>query len=97
MDVIQHLLDIEKEASETAIKVQEEADKKIASARAQADSIFKEKYSSFMKDLDLSVENQKKAIQTQMEEKLASFKAELEATKKDFDGFSQLLDKVISA
>lgn len=97
MDVIQHLLEIEREASEVLIKAQEEADKKIAAARMQSDSLFKQQFDSFTKGLDESMKSKKADVQKEEKSRLESFKNELDSTTKDNDSFNALLEKLITA
>ena len=44
MDVIEHLLEIEREASRTLVSAQTQADEKIAAARTKSDEQFKKAY-----------------------------------------------------
>lgn len=97
MDVIQHLLEIEREASEILMKAQEEADKKIAAARAQADSLFKDQFTSYNNELDNYVASQKETVKKEQESRLESFKSDLNSTCKKSDDFDALLEKLIYA
>ena len=97
MDVIQHLLEIERAASEILVQAQADADKKIAAAKAQADSEFKEKFSAYMDELDKSVAARKQEVKGRLDSELSSFKTGLDSSKKDFDGFNSFLEKLIYA
>ncbi|MBQ1832499.1 MAG: hypothetical protein II563_01660 [Treponema sp.] len=97
MDVIQHLLEIERAASEILVKAQEEADKKIAAAKAQADSEFKEKFAAYVKESEDSAAENKALVIKQQEERLSSFKDSLSSSRKDTDGFNSLLEKLLYA
>lgn len=97
MDVIQHLLEIERQASEILVHAQEDADKKIAETRAQTEVEFKEKFSAFLKDLDKQDENARQVVKNQHEKDFLAFKDSLTSTKKDFDSFNSLFEKLIYA
>lgn len=92
-DVIQHLVQIEKEASETLMEAQRQADTILAEARAKSESQFKEKYAAIAQDLEQRHEEQKKIVLVNHEKLVAEYKQNLEDNQKDYGSFNELLEK----
>lgn len=97
MDVIQHLLEIEREASRTLIDAQTEADRKISVARAEADSQFKQRYAEITKSLESEAAAEKQRITDLHETELNTFKENLKSTEKNSGAFNALLEKLLFA
>ena len=96
MDVIQHLLEIEKAASEILVQAQADADRKIAETKAKADGEFKEKFSAYMDELDRSADSRRKDVRDRLDSELATLKSSLDSTAKDVDGFNSLFEQLIN-
>lgn len=97
IDVISHLLEVEREVSLMLSEAQKKADEKIAHSRAAADLRFKELYSQIVKNLDSEEIAAKEKIESIHKEKLASYQNELESAVKDKDSFCSIIDKVLFA
>ena len=96
-DTIQHLLDVEHEASEVMLKAQVEADGKIAQARALAEKQFKEKYAEFAAGIDSTENLAKEKVKSQHDKELAGYKESLGSNSKDTEAFNSLLNKLLYA
>ncbi|MBP5442458.1 MAG: hypothetical protein IKI40_08115 [Treponema sp.] len=96
MDVIEHLLEIEREASKTLVTAQTQADEKIAAARTQADGQFKKLYADSVKEIDEKAQLAKKEITANRQSSLESYKDSLSSVEMDLDAFNSLLESYIS-
>lgn len=97
IDVIQHLLEIEAEASEMLTEAQKKADSILADARAKAELAFKKSYSSFMESLEAEEEAQKEEITRKHTELFEAYSKALMANAKDAEAFNKLLDSLLYA
>ena len=97
MDIIQHLLDIEREASRTLIDAQTEADAKITAARTEAEKEFKSRYAEIVAEIDRKSDAEKAKISMEHENEMQSFKDELHKTVQDRGAFDALLEKLLYA
>lgn len=97
MDIIQHLLDIEREASRTLIDAQTEADAKITAARTEAEKKFKARYSELVTEIDRKANDEKAKITEGHDNEIRSFQDELHKTVQDKSAFSELLEKLLYA
>ena len=96
MDVIEHLLEIEREASKTLVTAQTQADEKIAAARTHADGQFKKLYADSVKEIDEKAQLAKKEITANRQSSLESYKDSLSSVEMDLDAFNSLLESYIS-
>ncbi|MBP5175265.1 MAG: hypothetical protein ILP07_05050 [Treponema sp.] len=97
MDIIQHLLDIEREASRTLIDAQTEADAKITAARTEAEKEFKARYSELVAEIDRKANDEKAKITEGHDTEIRSFKDELHKIVQDKSAFNGLLEKLLYA
>ncbi|MCH5290598.1 MAG: hypothetical protein J1D88_02415 [Treponema sp.] len=96
-DVIQHLLEVEREASTLLLDAQKEADKKNADARARAETQFKNAYSAIAATIEADEVAAKKSISQKHDKDLAAYRDGLHALEKDTDACNTLLDSFLSA
>ncbi|MGN0730267.1 hypothetical protein [Treponema sp.] len=95
IDIITHLLDVEKEASTTVLDAQKRADEKIASARAQSESEFKAAYSAVIAEIDQKEKEAKSAIEKKHTSDIELYRHNLASTEKDYSSFNSLMDKIL--
>ena len=95
IDIITHLLDVEKEASTTVLDAQKRADEKIAAARSQAESEFKAKYSAVVSEIEQKEKDTKSAIEKKHSADIESYKQNLNSSEKDYTSFNALMDKIL--
>ena len=97
VNTIAHLLEMEQKASELTLKAQEDADKKIAAAKAQADANFKEQYEKIVAECEKSYSEKSAQIKQKSDEEIASYKSKISASSKDKAAFNSFLDSVLFA
>ena len=97
VDIIQHLINIEKDAAQMLSDAKVQADKKIAEARFEAENSFKEKYAEVSKRLSAEEESEKKECDTSHAEVVRQYKDKLSSTAKDVKAFNSLLDELLFA
>ena len=96
-DIIGHLLDIERSASGVLAQAQEEAEKRISAARAQADQSFKTQYDAIVADEEKRLASEMSAAAQKYDADVAAYKERLSSAAKDIPSFDRLLDKVLFA
>lgn len=95
IDVIQHLLDVEREADLVIQDAQKEADSRIAQARAKADTQFKTQYTQMYAQLEQEAQEQMKRSGVHHDTEVASFKDSLQSTPKNNAAFNSLMDSIL--
>lgn len=95
VDVIQHLLDVEHEASITLLDAQKEADRKIAEARTLAESKFAERYKSVVSGIEVSEISEKTRIDSEHAKSMEDYKNSLLSSKKDTKAFDSFMDSIL--
>lgn len=95
IDVIAHLLEVEKEAATLVLDAQKKADEKIADARFKADEEFRERYSLVLSGIEKEFEQKKKDVEKKCAADLESYEAELKAAAKDEDAFFAQMDAIL--
>lgn len=97
VDIIGHLLDIERTASAVLSQAQVEADKRISAAKNQADQNFKAQYDVIVADEEKRLASEIAAITQKYDADVAAYKEGLSSAAKDIPSFNKLLDKVLFA
>ena len=95
LKMINHLLDVEKDANYVITQAMEEAGKKVEAARAKSNAEYKQK-------VDESIEDQKNKFDSASKEILESHKKQIEdyqlflqSKKQNYADFSKLLEKLM--
>ena len=96
VDVIQHLMEIEKEASAIILEAQKTADQTISQARTEAESQFKEKYSVIIDKIQKDEESRKEQILEKSQSALEEYKESLGGTHKNQEAFEGSLKAILS-
>lgn len=94
-DVISHLLDVERNASAILAQASEDAEKRIAAARAQADQQFKAQYDDLIARLERHYAEQTTAITNSYTVAVSAYKEKIGAAAKDVPAFNALLDALL--
>ena len=97
VDIIEHLLEVERESSQMILDARLEADKIIAESRARAETSFKEQYDSILKNLEQKEASAKEEISKRHEAQFSEYKQGLDAAEKDEKAFRSLLDTLLFA
>lgn len=95
VNVISHLLSVEAEASGLIKNAQEEASKRLASARAQADSEFKKQFEKIVESEENTLQEKIKSLSENHKTQLEEYKSNIEKTEQDKTAFNALLKKVL--
>ena len=97
VDIIQHLIEVERDASQLLLEAQAQADKKISEARFKAESLFKEKYSVITKDLENRTSAAKENIDKEREAIMQQYKAKIADSSKNQESFNALCERFLFA
>lgn len=97
LDIINHLLTIEKDASSLINDAQIESEKRVSEARAKYNSEYKEKYDAAIKELEEKYQAEIDAVKTAHDKEIDSYKSELESSEKNTKAFNEVLDKLLFA
>lgn len=95
VDVIQHLIEIEKEAATLIAEKQKEADKLISEARTQSEAQFKEKYSIIVQELEAENQAKKESINQKYRSDVEEYKENLSKTAKNQKSFEESLKPML--
>ncbi|MCR4821790.1 MAG: hypothetical protein K5873_02825 [Treponema sp.] len=94
VNTISHLLEVEQRATELTSQAQLDADKKIAAAKAQADSAFKAEYDKIISDCENNYAEKTSALKAQKEENISSYKNKISSAPLDKSAFNSFLDSI---
>lgn len=97
VNTITHLLEMEQRASAMTLKAQEDADKKIAAAKAQADSEFKSQYEKIVATEERSYNQKISALESEKAQKIAGYREKIMAVPQDKPSFNSYLDSILLA
>ncbi len=95
VDVIQHLLEVEKEASFMLKDAQKSADQKISKAKSEADELFKSEYSAAILNIERDEERQKENLENEEKKMFSDYCKSLESKEKDKKLFASCLKKLL--
>lgn len=95
VDVIQHLLEVEKEASFMLKDAQKTADQIISKAKASADESFKTEYSKIVNQIEEHENQEKSNLMQKYSEQFSEYRASLESLKKDNNAFVSCFEKLL--
>lgn len=96
VNTISHLLEMERKAEELTSQTQEEASKKIASAKASADSKFKAEYEKIVSECERDYNQKVDELNKKSLEEISSYKERILRTPKDSGSFNAFLDSVLA-
>lgn len=94
-DVIGHLLDVERNATAVLTQASEDAEKRVASARAQTDQRFKAEYDELIARLEKQYAEQTTAAANSYTLAVSAYKEKISAAAKDVPAFNALLDALL--
>ena len=97
VDMIQKLFEVESESAQLVREAQKKADERIAQARAQAETAFKEAYVKVAAAIEAEEEQFKQDCRTAHEQAIDSYRAELSSAKRDVPAFEQLVQQLLYA
>nr|WP_318711578.1 hypothetical protein [uncultured Treponema sp.] len=97
VDVIKHLIEVEREASEIVLEAQKKADTLVNSAKSQADEEFRKSYSKLVEEFDSQEIIARKKINSQHNSEIQNYRESLNDLRKDVSGFNSALDSILFA
>lgn len=96
VNVINHLLDVEHQASEMISGAQSEADKRISSFRAQAETEYKKQYDAIIAGFEADYKKQTEEIDSKHKKTVEQYKSDIQNTAQNKEAFSSLLDTILA-
>ena len=97
IDAINHLLEVEKNASMLISDAAMEAERRLSQARAKYNSEYKIRYDEIAAKLEAEYHNNHKKVEDKYQKEIDSYKDSLAAKPQNSEAFSSLLDKLIFA
>lgn len=95
LDAINHLLEIEKQASGLISDAQIEADKRLTEARGKYTSEYKSKYETVAADLEKKYQEDYAAVTKKYAEEIEAYKKSLEEKNQNKEAFSKVIEKML--
>ena len=95
IDAINHLLEVEKNASTLINDAAMEAERRLSQARAKYNSEYKTRYDEIAAQLEADYHNNHKTVEDKYQKDIDSYKESLAAKPQNAEAFSSLLDKLI--
>jgi vacuolar-type H+-ATPase subunit H len=95
VNVINHLLDVEHQASEMISGAQSEADKRIAAFRAQAETGYKKQYDEIISELESTYKTGTENIINSHIESIRQYKSDIQNIVPDKQSFNKQLDVIL--
>ena len=96
VNTITHLLEVEQKAAELTSQAQLDADKKITTAKARADSQFKSEYEKIVAECELDYKQKIATLESKKNEEISSYKAKISKNRQDKEAFTLFLDSVFA-
>lgn len=95
IDAINHLLEVEKNASALINDAAMEADRRLSQARSKYNTEYKIGYDKTASELETQFNQNQKTIEKKYNDELEAYKESLAAKPQNYEAFSSLLDKLI--
>lgn len=96
-EIINHLLEVERQSSQLLDEAAQEAEKTVSSAMAQADSIFNSRYTEFSSNLEKKYLKDTEELEKECEKQLADYRQNIASVKRDVPAFNDCLEKLLFA
>lgn len=93
--VIEHLIEVENQASSITADAQKQAADKINSAKAEADKAYLEQFNVAVAELEKSFKAESEKINSKVSQEVNSYKEKLSKTAEDKAAFNRLLDNLL--
>ena len=95
IDIINHLLSVEKNAAVLIDNAVREADSRTSKARNEAAAAFKTQYDECVAAMDSEYHKTVDAIKEKHQQDFAQFKSELQNQQNNYSAFNSLMDKLL--
>ena len=95
IDAINHLLEVEKNASALINDAAQEVGRRLSEARVKYNSEYKARYDKTAASLEAEYQTNHNSIAEKYQKEIDSYKESLAAKAQNYEAFSSLLDKLI--
>ena len=95
IEVIQHLVEVEHEASMMLQDAQKKADEMVSDARSKAEEKFKTLYAQFVKVQEVTEENERQKILEKKSMQLEDYVTHLSDCPKNQEKFNEFMNRVL--
>ena len=95
IDAINHLLEVEKNASALINDAAQEVDRRLSEARVKYNSEYKARYDKTAASLEAEYQTNHNSIAEKYQKEIDSYKESLEAKAQNYEAFSFFLNKLI--
>lgn len=95
IDAINHLLEVEKNASALINDAAQEADRRLSDAHSKYNTEYKLRYDEVASRLEAEYQQNHNQIAEKYQKEIDSYKESLAAKPQNYEAFSALLDKLI--
>ncbi|ULQ60359.1 hypothetical protein K7I13_03355 [Brucepastera parasyntrophica] len=93
-DVIGHLIDVERLASDLLLDAQTEADKRRKAAKDAADLEYQTAYAKIISEMESSYESEKQKTDSEKEASFKSYQSDLEKIPQNYQDFTAFLNSL---
>ncbi len=97
INVINHLLEIESQATTLIDDAQVESKRRTMAAKAKADEIFSAKYRDLVETLEKEYNEKNQQYQTEHNNEIESYKNKILQANQDVNAFNAFLDNILKA
>ena len=95
IDAINHLLEVEKNASALINDAAQEADRRLSDAHAKYNAEYKLRYDEVASRLESEYQENHNLVAEKYQKEIDSYKESLAAKSQNYEAFSSLLDKLL--
>lgn len=95
--VIEHLIEVETQASTVTLNAQQEALKIINNAKAKAETEYLEKYNEQLSKIVKEWDEKAKEISDSSEQEISKYKERINSTSQNTEAFNKLMDSIIAS
>ena len=95
--VIEHLIEVETQASTVTLNAQQEALKIINNAKAKAETEYLQKYNEQLSKIVKEWDEKAKEISDSSEQEISKYKECINSTSQNTEAFNKLMDRIIAS
>lgn len=95
VNTISHLLEVEQNALALTFQAQEDADKKIVAAKAQADAEFQARFQKIVDECEKSYIEKSDALEESKSRRISEYRSKITSSALDKKAFSAFLDSIL--
>ena len=95
--VIEHLIEVETQASTVTLNAQQEALKIINNAKAKAETEYLQKYNEQLSKIVKEWDEKAKEISDSSEQEISKYKECINSTSQNTEAFNKLMDSIIAS